>query len=82
MEIRGFEFEPARLRVQTGDTIVWINRDLVPHTASSETARWDSGRIGRDGSWEWVVEGPPGEIPYDCTFHPTMRGMVVVEGGG
>ena len=29
IEIRGMEFHPAELTVALGDTVVWINRDVV-----------------------------------------------------
>ena len=32
--IRGFAFEPATLVVVQGDTVVWSNHDIVPHTAT------------------------------------------------
>lgn len=77
VEIRGFTYEPARLTVSPGDTVVWLNRDAVPHTATSEGGGWDSGSIPAGGSWEWVVtENASGE--YLCTFHPSMMGEIVV----
>jgi len=34
--IKGFKFNPAALTVHRGDRIVWRNKDLVPHTATSQ----------------------------------------------
>ena len=31
--IDGFRFQPERLTVARGDRIVWVNKDVVPHTA-------------------------------------------------
>src|SRR5687767_3014533 len=45
IEIEGFEYKPARLRVRPGDTIVWVNRDIVPHTATADSRKWDTGNI-------------------------------------
>ena len=35
VEIRGMAFHPEVLEVRRGDTVVWINRDIVPHTATA-----------------------------------------------
>lgn len=78
VEMRAFQFDPATLTVAPGDTVVWINRDAVPHTATSEDGAWDSGSIAAGGSWSRVVEGAGAEA-YLCTFHPTMRGVIVGE---
>ena len=40
--IEGMRFQPERLTVARGDTVVWVNKDLVPHTATSEAGGFDS----------------------------------------
>ena len=35
--IEGTSFQPPRLAVALGDTVVWINKDPFPHTATSTT---------------------------------------------
>jgi plastocyanin len=75
VEIRGFGFSPARLSVMEGDTVVWRNSDILPHTATSGSA-WDSGSIPAGGEWRWVATR--GDFPYICAFHPTMRAELVV----
>ena len=77
VEIRGFAYLPATLEVVPGDTVVWVNRDAVPHTATRDGGGWDSGSIGVEQTWR-LVAGPRGSDPYYCTFHPNMRGVVVV----
>lgn len=77
VEMGGFAFEPERIAVAPGDTIVWVNRDAVPHTVTA-AGRWDSGSIPAGGSWRRVVESPD-SIGYYCTFHPTMIGAVTSE---
>ena len=78
VEIRGMEFHPAELTVSVGDTIVWINRDLVPHTATSTaTAKWDTGQLSQGQNGRYVATRK-GTLRYVCTFHPTMVGKLVV----
>lgn len=78
VEIRGFEYVPASLRVSAGDTVVWINRDAVPHTATASDDAWDSGSIAAEGTWSRVVAAAAGTVPYTCTFHPGMTGRLVI----
>jgi plastocyanin len=78
VEIREFRYEPANLVVSAGDTIRWINRDPVPHTATARDSTWDSGRIAAGGDWRMVAteEGTP---EYFCVYHPVMTARISVE---
>jgi len=79
VEIRGMKFHPAELPVAVGDTVVWINRDIVPHTATA-TGRvpWDTGSLPDGGSGR-LVPTRAGTLRYSCTFHPTMHGKLIVK---
>ena len=76
--IEGMRFQPERLTVARGDTIVWVNKDLVPHTATSEAGRFDSQTIPVEKSWAFTAT-KRGDFPYVCTFHPTMTARLTVE---
>jgi plastocyanin len=78
VHIRGLRFEPEVLLVAEGDTIVWINHDLVPHTVAAADSSWSSGGLAADGSWRHVV-GTESETAYFCEYHPTMRGRIRVQ---
>ena len=78
--MRGFAFEPATLRLSPGDTVVWVNRDVVPHTASGPAGGWDSGSIESGASWSRVFT-EAGSTSYTCAFHPTMTGKLLVARG-
>jgi len=75
VEISGMAFTPAALDVAVGDTVTWINRDVVPHTATAENGAWDSGSLGQGEEWSLVVE-TAGSVDYRCAFHPQMTGVV------
>jgi plastocyanin len=75
--MRGFAFMPARLEIAAGDTVVWVNRDVVPHTASHGGRAWDSGSVGPGARWH-LIASDTGTQSYVCAFHPTMRGTLVV----
>ncbi|MCM2280261.1 MAG: cupredoxin family copper-binding protein [Bdellovibrionaceae bacterium] len=75
--IEGMKFDPATLTVKRGDTIVWVNKDFFPHTATSENKAFDSGEIKAGASWKRVVD-TKGSFTYVCTLHPTMKGSLTV----
>jgi plastocyanin len=71
-------FQPEVLAVASGDTIVWLNKDLVPHTATSKIGGFDSDLILASGSWTYTVR-KKGAFAYLCTLHPAMRGTLRVK---
>jgi len=78
VEIRRMEFHPAELPVAVGDTVVWINRDIVPHTATgSGRTKWDTGQLLQGQTGRYVASSR-GTKRYACTFHPTMHGTLIV----
>lgn len=75
--IEQMRFDPPALTVQHGDRVVWVNKDLFPHTASATSKAFDSRSIAPNASWSYVASRP-GSYPYRCNFHPTMRGTLTV----
>lgn len=77
--IEGMQFTPAALEVHPGDTVIWINKDPYPHTATAiGGAKFDSGEIKPGRSWKLVAK-KPGTISYECTLHRTMKGSLLVK---
>ena len=78
VEIRGMAFHPEALEVRRGDTVVWINRDIVPHTATADRSPgWDTGPLLQGKSGQYVALDR-GEDPYFCKLHPVMLGKLIV----
>ena len=73
VEIQAFSFQPKRTVVSPGDTIVWVNRNIVPHNVTSNGGTWKSQPLEEGQSWEVVVENSGG-YSYSCEFHPHMTG--------
>lgn len=71
-------FEPPLSVVRVGDVITWVNKDLVPHTATSRTGGFDSGAIDPGKSWTYTATRA-GDFSYICAFHPTMTGLLRVK---
>jgi plastocyanin len=74
----GMKFKPDVLTVAPGDTVVWVNEDLVAHTATSQAGAFDSKLIAPGKSWKLTVR-KQGSFAYICTYHPTMKAMLRVE---
>lgn len=74
--VEKMRFGPAPAGLRVGDTIVWVNRDPVRHTA---TARDESFNVdlppGKSGK---VVVRRAGAITVYCVFHPAMTGKLTI----
>ena len=68
-------FTPTAINAKVGDTIAWVNKDVIAHTATVK------------GGWEVMI--PPGKsathvveatdtVEYYCRFHPNMKGRITV----
>ena len=74
MEKMKFGPSPEGLRV--GDTVVWVNRDMVRHTATARNRSFDID-LARGASGRTVLR-TAGAISYVCRFHPAMTGVLTV----
>jgi plastocyanin len=77
VRIEGMTFVPERLEVAAGDTVVWTNKDFLPHTVTASEARVESGDLAPSKSWRFVAR-KKGEMRYICRLHPVMKGVLVV----
>jgi plastocyanin len=78
VRIEGMKFVPERLEVAAGDTVVWTNKDFLPHSVTAGEARVESGDLAPNKSFRLVARRK-GEMPYLCRLHPVMKGLVVVK---
>jgi plastocyanin len=79
VDIRGFVFAPARADASAGDTVVWTNYDLVPHTVTDVDEAWDSGPIAPGAACSLVLGAERDTVAYTCIYHPTMTGSLVLK---
>ena len=73
--MQNMRFGPVPPNIRAGDTILWINRDIVPHTATARDRSFEvdlaPGRSAR------MVVQRAGSFPFYCRYHPVMRGTLV-----
>jgi plastocyanin len=74
--IEGMVFKPATLTIKPGDTVIWVNKDIVEHTATAE-GKFDSKMIHPAKSWKHVFN-TKGSFDYICRYHPTMNATLAV----
>ena len=76
--VEAMRFMPQTLTVQRGDRVVWVNKDLFPHTATATAGSFDSGSIAANTSWAYVARDP-GRHAYLCSLHTTMTGELTIQ---
>src|SRR4030095_6196201 len=62
--------------VNAKDTIEWINKDALVHTATARNGDWD---VNIPASQRGQIQlKKAGAVDYYCKLHPNMKGRVVV----
>jgi plastocyanin len=74
MEAMSYGRIPTGLKV--GDVLVWVNKDTVLHTITARDRSFDL-RLNPGQSTRMTLQ-KAGKIPFYCTLHPTMRGVLDV----
>ncbi len=77
VEIKKMKFQPAELAVQKGDTVVWVNKDIVVHDVTEERGKkWTSSALAPGQSWSLIVTQ---STNYFCSIHVVMKGTLTVQ---
>ncbi|MDX1279433.1 plastocyanin/azurin family copper-binding protein [Oceanihabitans sediminis] len=70
------KYHPAQLNVRKGDTVVWINKDFVPHDVTEATnKKWTSKPLKQGEKWYRVITE---DINYYCDLHKVMKGVITI----
>ena len=70
------QFSPGNLEARIGDTILWINKDIVAHNVKETTNNlFYSDTLNPGNSFKWAVTG---KADYICSIHPTMEAKVTI----
>jgi plastocyanin len=79
VSIDNFTFTPATVTVKAGATVMWTNKDDIPHgIAATGNAFARSKALDTDDSYSFTFT-TPGTYKYFCYIHPHMTGTIVVE---
>lgn len=74
ISIAKMQFQPATVSVHAGDTVIFMNNDVVAHDATAlPDSAWSSGMLQPGDSWKVVIEAP---TDYFCSIHQVMKGTI------
>ena len=76
VEISKLVFTPAQISAHVGDTIEWVNDDIVAHTATAKSKEFDVIVAAKKTTPQ--VLNKPGAFDFFCRFHPNMTGHMDV----
>ena len=77
VEIKNYDYMPAKLTVKVGTKIIVTNKDQTAHTLTARSGTFDSGTIN-PGKTKTFTASKPGVYPYFCQFHAFMSGSLTV----
>ncbi len=80
VEMRDFAFAPRDTIVPTGTAVRWVNLDETPHQIAMTGGRPGSSAPIDPGKEYAFTFRDTGQFPYRCAIHPTMLGVIVVQG--
>ena len=69
-------FSPAEASAEVGDTIEWINKDILAHTATARNGDWNV-TIPPNKTATLVLK-KAGAVDYFCRFHPNMKATLAI----
>src|SRR5215472_12364555 len=67
---------PAEASAKVGDTVEWVNKDMLAHTATARNGDFDV-MLSPKKSGTLVLK-KAGTVDYYCRFHPNMKATLVV----
>ena len=77
--ISGMQFQPATIKVKSGESVTWFNNSNMPHTVTGTSGSGlASQTMGNGGAFAHTFS-EPGTYTYVCALHPSMTGTVIVE---
>jgi plastocyanin len=82
--IQGMKYNPPSLTIKIGDTVTWINKDDMTHTATApfpvkKPYKWNSGDMEQDDQKSVTFNDPSWQGKYGCIYHPSMEGEIIIK---
>ena len=73
VKIEQMKFVPEEISVNKGDTIIWINNDMVAHDITAQDKSWTSSALQPGQTWKMAVTN---NADYYCSIHQVMKGKI------
>jgi len=74
--MQNLAFSPVETSAKVGDTIEWINKDILTHSATARNDDWDV-TIAANKTVTMVLT-KASDVEYYCRFHPNMKGHLTI----
>lgn len=75
--IENLSFKPTEVKAKVGDTILWVNKDVLVHTATARDESFDVTQPPKNTVSQTLTKA--GSFDFYCKYHPNMTGRLVVE---
>ncbi|MDI1261648.1 MAG: cupredoxin domain-containing protein [bacterium] len=69
-------FSPAEVTARVGDTIEWINKDVLAHTATARNGDFDVATPAKKSVTSVLKKA--GTVEYYCRYHPNMKAVLTI----
>src|SRR5690242_7144954 len=78
VSIKNLKYDPPKLTIKPGETVVWTNQDSNDHTVIADDDSFKSDNLGAGDKFKYTFD-KKGKFPYHCRYHPRMKGLVLVQ---
>lgn len=82
IHMRNNTFVPQELTVLPGTGITWINDDSGVHTVKTignATGMFNSGDLISGAQWSYTFGQRQGRYEFACSYHPEMKGAIIIK---
>ena len=76
ISMENLQISPVAATAKVGDTIEWINKDILVHTATARNGDFDV-TLPPKKTVSFVLK-KSGTVDYYCRFHPNMKAVLNV----
>ncbi len=78
IEINGFAFSLEELKINQGETVVWMNKDNVKHSIISDMGNELKSELFSTSETFSHTFNSKGTFDYHCGAHPNMKAKIIV----
>ena len=69
-------FAPSEVSAKVGDTVEWINKDVLAHTATARNGDFDLTTPPKKTVTSVLKKA--GHVEYYCRYHPNMKAVLTI----
>ena len=74
--MQNLEISPAEVSAKVGDTIEWVNKDVLVHSATARNGDFDVNTPPKKTVTSVLKKA--GTVEYYCRYHPNMKAVLKI----